>query len=166
MTNVAQSLFGPHEIAFLRTAGLSMVAASPGPDKIPSIGRSLGCRFAADFGKVTLLFCAAEAQELLENIAASKSVAVIFSLPATHESMQLKGTDARAENPLPGDRGIVDAYRQAFAEHVEKLGFSRPAIETMLACDCEDLVAVAFTPLAAFSQTPGPKAGHAIGAAK
>jgi hypothetical protein len=161
-----QSMLGPHEIAFLRTAGLSMIAASRGPDNIASVARSLGCRFSADASKMTLLFCPAEAEELLQQIARDRRIAVIFSLPSTHESLQLKATDALATEPLESDRDIVHAYRQAFVEEVEKLGFSRPAIETMLACDCEDLAAVTFTPSAAFSQTPGPNAGHAIGATK
>lgn len=163
---MAQSFIGTREIAFLRTPGLSMVAASRGPDNIASVARSLGCRVIPDGSKITLLFCAAEAQELLQQIAQDGRLAVIFSLPSTHESLQLKATDALPTEPLESDRNIVDAYRQAFVEEVEKLGFSRSAIETMLACDCDDLVAVTFTPSAAFSQTPGPNAGHAIGATK
>jgi hypothetical protein len=51
-------------------------------------------------------------------------------------------------------------------DHLEKLGFARKAIETMLAFEPNDLCAATFTPSAAFSQTPGPNAGRAIGATR
>ena len=162
----AQSVLGPQQAHFLGASCLSILAASRGPDNIPSVARSLGCRFSPDFSSVTLFFCPAEAQELIDHIAANKTIAVVFSVPATHEALQLKAMDAVAGKPLPGDADLVAAYRQAFTNHVEKLGFSRQAIEMMLACDCDSLITITFTPVAAFSQTPGPKAGHAIGAGR
>ncbi|HSM86570.1 MAG TPA: hypothetical protein VLT16_10485 [Candidatus Limnocylindrales bacterium] len=162
----AQSALGPQEAAFLQTISLSIIAASSGPDNIPAVSRALGCRISPDNGKITLFFCAGDAHELLGHIAGNGTIAAVFSLPRTHQALQLKATDAVAERPLDSDFKLVDAYRQAFVDHVGQLGHPRPVVETMLACDHDDLVAVTFTPAAVFSQTPGPNAGHAIGAAK
>jgi hypothetical protein len=85
-------------------------------------------------------------------------------LPITHQSLQLKGSDARVRRVVKADFDLVNSYCRAFVDHLEKLGFARKAIETMLAFESDDLCAITFTPLAAFSQTPGPNAGHAIGA--
>jgi hypothetical protein len=107
-----------------------------------------------------------DCERALSCIGHNGTLAVIFSLPSTHQALQLKGVAVVAGKPLDTDFKLADSYRQAFVEHVEKLGHSRPVVETMLACDHHDLVAVTFTPSAAFSQTPGPSAGRAIGAAK
>jgi hypothetical protein len=103
---------------------------------------------------------------MLEDVASNGMIAAVFSLPSTHQTLQLKGSDARIEKPLKTDSQLVMSYRKAFTDHLDKLGFSRPLIETMLTYDAEDLTAVTFTPTTAFSQTPGPNAGRAIGGSR
>ena len=103
---------------------------------------------------------------MLAHIASNGTLAAVFSLPSTHQSMQLKGSDARVRKPVKADFQLVASYRRAFVEHLEKLGFACPWTETMLACEPDDLSTVTFTPSAAFSQTPGPNVGHAIGATR
>ena len=93
-------------------------------------------------------------------------IAAAFSLPSTHQALQLKGLDARVERTAKNEFQFVSSYRQAFVDQVEKLGYPGHLIQALLACEPDDLVAVTFTPSAAFSQTPGPRAGHAIGATR
>jgi hypothetical protein len=151
------------DAAFLRTPHLSILGASRGPDNTPFVARALGCRFSPDLRQVTLFFSTADAREMLAHIADNGMLAAVFSLPSTHQTVQLKGSDARVGKPVKADFPLVASYRRAFANHLEKLGFVLLSIETMLACEPDELSAVTFTPSAAFSQTPGPNAGHAIG---
>ena len=160
----AQPTLGPQEVDFLKTRTLSIVAASRGPDNIPAVSRSLGCRLSPDSQQITLFFPQQDARELLDCIGATGTLAAIFSLPRSHQALQLKGAAVVAGKPLETDFALVDSYCAAFVAHVENLGYTRHAVETMLAFDHQDLVAVAFTPSALFSQTPGPNAGRAIGA--
>jgi hypothetical protein len=163
-SKIAPLALGAQDVALLRLDFLSMIAASCGPDRTPSTARALGRRFSPDVRQVTLFFSSCDAQELLEHVALTGRIAAVFSVPRTHKALQLKGTDAKVVPLAEGDLQIVTTYRQTFIAHVGDLGYPRPLIETLLACEPDDLAAVAFTPTAAFSQTPGPHAGHAIGA--
>jgi hypothetical protein len=58
---------------------------------------------------------------------------------------------------------VIERYVRAFAADVTPLGFSEAYMRALLACPREDLVAVQFTIAAAFSQTPGPRAGEPLG---
>jgi hypothetical protein len=151
------------DAAFLRIDHLSILGASRGPDNIPFVIRALGYRFTSDLGQATLFFPKTDARELLAHIADNGKLAAVFSLPSTHQSVQLKGSDARVGRVVKADLELVNSYCRAFVDHLEKLGFARKAIEAMLAFEPDDLCAVTFTPSSAFSQTPGPNAGRAIG---
>ena len=163
MLNSPPFALGIQDAAFLRTDHLSILAASRGPDNIPFVARALGCRLSSDLRQVTLFFSFSEAQKLFTQVAANHMIAAVFALPSTHQALQLKGSDARVERLLKGDFHLVTTYRKAFIGHLERLGYSCALIDALLACESNDLGAVAFTPSSAFSQTPGPRAGHAIG---
>jgi hypothetical protein len=152
------------DVAFLRLGFLSMVAASCGPDGIPSLSRALGHRLSPDLRQVTLLFSVSDARQLLDHVALTGGIAAVFSLPRTHKALQLKGVDAKVGKPGDGDLRLVRSYRDAFTGHLADMGYPRHLIEALLACEPGDLAAVTFTPSAGFSQTPGPHAGQAIGA--
>lgn len=157
---------GSQDAAFLGIEHLSILAASSGPDNIPSVARALGCRLSTDHRELTLFFASAEAHDLLAHIRRNGVIAAVFSVPATHESLQLKGSHAKVKRIAKTDLRIVDSHRQAFVSHVEKLGYPRPLIEALVDCNPDQLMTVTFTPSAAFSQTPGPNAGQARGAVR
>lgn len=163
MANSHAISLNKQDAALLRIEHLSILGASRGPDNIPFVARAVGCRFSSDLQQVTLFFPKADAREMLAHIADNGRLAAVFSLPSTHQSLQLKGSDARAARVVKADFALVNSYCRAFVDHLEKLGFARKAIESMLAVETHDLCAVTFTPSAAFSQTPGPNAGRAIG---
>jgi len=98
-------------------------------------------------------------------VAATGKIAAVFSIPRTHRSLQLKGTDAEVERFAQDDLLLVNSYRLAFTEHLHQLGHAPQLIQALMECGPDDLTAVSFTPSAAFSQTPGPHAGQAVGAA-
>jgi hypothetical protein len=154
---------GTQEATFLQTSFLSIVAASRGPDNIPCLARALACRLSSDLRQVTLLFCSSDAKEMLDHVAANGTIAAVFSVPSTHESLQLKGVDAKVEEPAATDAAFASRHLEAFLDHVGKLGHPPGLVRRLMACEPGDLMAVTFTPSAAFSQTPGPRAGRPIG---
>ena len=96
---------------------------------------------------------------LLQDIGATGAVAVVFSQPSTHRTIQLKGTDAIVEPLEAGDRDIMARQASAFAADIALLGYPFAIAHALLASEPSELVAISFTPSAAFIQTPGPRAG-------
>lgn len=155
----AAPLLDAEHAAFIESAGLSINAASAGADGFGNLARCLGCRVSAGRDRVALFLAQAPAAAFLADIARNGRVAAVFSLPATHRTVQLKGDDARLEALQPGDLDRVKRACDGFVAQVVKIGFAAPGAYALLAAPDADIVAVTFTPLAAFSQTPGPKAG-------
>ena len=99
------------------------------------------------------------AQELLEDVEHSGRIAVVFSQPSTNRTIQIKGDRAHPGAP---DALLLDAVRihsDAFVNEVVPLGFAAPVVRSLLDFPDDDIVSIAFTPTAAYDQSPGPRAG-------
>ena len=142
--------------------GVSISAASCGSDSLPSLARAIGCRVSDDRRSVSIMVDARQADALLNHVRRSGAVAVVFSEPPTHRTVQLKGSNATVKEASPADLQCVARYRIAFVAVLAGLGYTPALIETFLACADEDVATLTFTPNAAFSQTPGPNAGQAL----
>ena len=147
------------ELVRFMTSGVSMNAGSGDAQGTPSLCRAFGCKVDAARGRVTVFLPAPQAVELLADVARSRALAVAFSEPPTHRTIQVKGREARVEPLAEGDAARVAAYRTAFVECLLPLGFTEPLVRALLDCPDANLVAVGFTPEAAFHQTPGAQAG-------
>jgi hypothetical protein len=148
--------------AFIQS-GVSILAASRDTGNVPRIARALGCRVSEDRRRVTVYLAAFQAAPLLAAIRAEGAIAVAFNLPSTHRAFQLKGADAAV---VPLDRSDVERARRyvdAFATDIGLLGYSAVIGRALLWFDPVELTGVAFTPAAAFEQTPGPRAGVRLG---
>jgi len=141
-------------------SGLSINAASARAGSVPSMARATGCRLDDDRRCVTLLFASTPAAALLDEIRRSGSIAVVFSEPSTHRTLQLKGGDARIVPVEAGDAELCRRYIETFSSGLVRLGYPGEVLRAVLAHDSDDLVAVQFSPASAFSQTPGPGAGE------
>jgi len=142
--------------------GVSISLAACGPDHLPSMSRGLGCRVLAGDRQVGVFLRRSQSLDLLENIRSSRRVANVFSLPSSNRTVQLKGVDARVEAFDPADLAIIENHIDDFVREVTPLGMSENVVRTVYACMPDDLVMVVYTPCAAFSQTPGPKAGEPL----
>ena len=150
------------DLARFLTGGVSINAGSAAEDGTPSLCRALGCRVAPAGDRVAVFFSSRQAADLLQDVARSRALAVVFSEPPTHRTLQLKGRDAQVEPLTDGDLARVEAYRAAFAQCLAFLGFTETLVRTLLDCPDADLVALTFTPQAAFNGTPGAQAGTAL----
>jgi hypothetical protein len=157
MTNQSPPLDAEHA-AFIQS-GVSIVAAARNADHETTVSRAVGCRVSTDRRQVTILLSAAQSAALLADVRANGVIAVVFSQPRAHRAIQLKGIDAAVVPLAPEDPHLVAAYRRLLATEVAPMGFSDVFVRAVMSVVPGDIVAVAFTPSAAFLQTPGPKAG-------
>lgn len=147
--------------AFL-TRHVSILVGSCDTRYRPSVVRAFGCRVTPDRGAVTVFLAVPHSTAVLADLRAGGGIAVVFSRPTTHETVQLKGLGARIDPLAEGDRELMRAYGRSFAEEIGAIGFDHPFQRAITAGIEGEVVAVTFVPDAAFEQTPGPAAGQRL----
>jgi hypothetical protein len=147
--------------AFVQGA-VSVVVCTRGEDLVPDVVRGCGCRVSPDRRRVTVLVDAARAGSVLENIAGNGQIAVVFSRPSTHRTIQLKGTDAKLARVSGADRVLAERHLQAWSEDMQTIGYTREFSRAAHGDQWNGITAITFTPSAAFEQTPGPAAGQRL----
>lgn len=146
------------QIQFIE-GGVSISLASRDVRRVPSVSKGVGCRVASDRARVRVLVDAAQAGQLLADVAACGALAAVFCLPSSHRTLQLKGRDAR-EVPLEaGDAELAARHREAFAADLLPLGYALPFARATHDFQGERLRALSFTLSDLFEQTPGANAG-------
>lgn len=139
---------------------VSVIVASRNADLVADMVRGCGCRVSRDRRQVTVLVEPGRAGTLPEDIAANGMIAVVFSQPSTHQTIQLKGTDARVVGVTPADRAAVRRHLREWSEDLGRIGFDQRFSAALHGG--RELAAIRFTPTAAFQQTPGPAAGQPL----
>lgn len=152
------ALLGPSHIAMV-AKGVSAIVASRDAALRPSIMRAVGSRISGDGLEVTVYLRRSQSEQLLQDIAHTGEIAVVFSVPSTHKTLQLKARRATQRPATDGDLPVLQAYLQSMVQAVGRVGYGPQYVGAMLAAPLQDVVAVTFTPTSAFDQTPGPRAG-------
>jgi hypothetical protein len=139
--------------------GVSINVAARDANKNPFATRAYGCRISSDRSQVSIILFRDISREVIQLIEANKQIAVVFSRPTTHETLQLKGVDAVLGPCHPDDRLLHKRYVDLVAADLISAGYSPAFAHSMMPTPSLDMLAVTFTPTQAFNQTPGPKAG-------
>ena len=142
---------------------VSISIAARGADNMPSITRGLGMRVSPDRRQVTVLLPTQASRQVLEDLRDNGTIAAVFTRPSTHQTLQLKGVDAEFVAPDAEDRTLCVAWQESFVAELLELGYEERFARGVFAGLTDELVAVRFTPDAAFEQTPGPSAGQPLG---
>jgi len=142
--------------------GVSVIVATRDAGLVPEAIRACGCRVSRDRRRVTVLVDRTRADAVVADLAANGRIAVVFSQPSTHRTIQLKGDDASVVSPKPSDRTLVAAHRDQWLQELCSIGYARGFAEALWGRLPAALLAIAFSPSAAFQQTPGPGAGQPI----
>lgn len=150
------------ELAAFLQSGISVHAAAAGAGNTAQVARAAGCRVAPDRRAVTVYVVESQARELLRELRANGRVAVAFTRPRSHRTVQLKGSDARVVPVGPGEAAEVDRQVAVFDAELRAIGFPERFGWTLAGGSALGLAAFAFTPTSAFLQTPGPSAGTAL----
>ena len=149
----------PDEVAAFIQSGLSITVGSRDDRLIPSIAKGVGCRVDGGGREVTVLVFAEAAEGVMRDIAHNRQVAVVFTRPSTNRTVQLKGHDARPAPAGPPEAALVRRHLALFADDLRLLGWQPQYVNTLFLHDWSQLMAIRFTPLFAYAQTPGPGAG-------
>lgn len=149
-------------VAEFITSGLSITVASRNDRFVPSIAKAVACRVSPDLRQVCVLMFADAGEAVCRDIAATGLIAVCFSRPSTNRTVQLKGADATGTLATPADVATARRSLHLLVDDLVPLGFKADMLEAFFWGRPADLMAVRFTPGAAFAQTPGPTAGTAL----
>lgn len=156
-----RSLLAAEHIAMI-AKGVSTIVASRNDANRPSLMRAVGCTVTPDGKRLTVFVARKQSRQLLQDIAATGAIAVVFSEPLSHRTVQMKAREALLRDAVEDDRPALDRYLQSMKQEVGAVGFGSAFVQAMLAAELDDLVAIAFSPTEAFDQTPGPGAGRPL----
>ena len=149
----------PPDLLAMMERGVSVIAGSRDADLRPSIMRALGSMVEDGGRKVTVFVSRRQSRQLVQDVAATGYVAVVFSEPSSHRTVQVKARRAVLRNAEAADAPVLARYLASMEHEIQQVGFAPHLTRAMLAHKLEDLVAISFEPEVAFDQTPGPKAG-------
>ena len=121
----------------------------------PSVMRGLGCRVQRQPLRVTVLLPGRACEDLLADMRTSDQIAVVFSEPSTHRTVQIKGDEIHIAPATRADLQLLDDYVERLTAEICQLGYPEVLIRGMLTSEPGGIVAVMFTPRASFDQTPG-----------
>ncbi len=153
----------PADLLAMMARGVSVIVGSRDAALRPSIMRGVGSRVEQDGRDITVYLSRPQSRQLVQDLASTGHIAVVFSEPSTHRTLQLKASRVEMRNADEGDLPVLERYLRSMEHEVQKVGFGPPLTRAMLAHRLEDVVAVRFTPEQAFDQTPGPRAGATLG---
>lgn len=151
-------LLSPDNLAFIQK-GVSINVASRDVRRVPSLTRALSCRVDADGKRLRIAVARSQSRDLLRDIEKSGAIAVVFTEPSTHRTLQIKGDDAAEVTVDAADRDCLAHTRAAFGAEIGTLGFDAAFNGRLFHVEPDDLAVLAFTPQTVFQQTPGPNAG-------
>jgi hypothetical protein len=146
--------------AFIQGA-VSVVVSARDAQLVPDVLRGCGCRVTRDRRRVTVLVEPARSGAVLDHVRANGMVAVVFSQPSTHRTLQLKGSDATVARAGRADFVTAQGHLAAWIDDMQRIGYTA-AFARAVRGEPAEIVAITFTPLAAFEQTPGPAAGQPL----
>lgn len=153
----------PPEMLALMVKGVSVIVSSCARDLRPSLMRAMGSSVALGGDAITVYLSRSQSVQLLRDIHGTGRLAVVFSQPHSHRSLQLKGTGAQIRAASATDQPALDRYLASMEQELGLIGYPPAFARAMFSSTLDDLVAVSFTPAQAFDQTPGPHAGQAVG---
>ncbi|SFC15473.1 hypothetical protein SAMN05216344_11036 [Polaromonas sp. OV174] len=152
----------PPEFIAMIDKGVSTIVSACSLALRPSIMRAVGSAIAPDGQTVTVYLSRPQSRQLIQDIASTGRLAVVFSEPASHRTLQLKSSQARIRSAEAADQAVLARYLASMENEILQVGYEPVFTRAMLANRLEDLVAISFEPTQAFDQTPGPKAGAAL----
>jgi hypothetical protein len=155
----------PSDFLAMMTRGVSVIVGSRDARMQPSLMRAVGSKVEPGGSEITVYLVRAQSRQLIQDIAATGHVAVVFCEPASHRTVQVKPSRARLRQATPEDAPVLARYLASMEHEIQCVGYPPAMTRAMLAHQLDDVVAVSLQPEQAFDQTPGPKAGSTLGGA-
>ena len=147
------------ELAEFIQSGVSIQLGTRDARLVPDCIRLVGARVEPGRDEVTVFVPCGTGAKSIANLKDNGRIAVCFSRPADHRSIQIKGRAISLEEAASLDRAIVDRYRAALADVLAVLGLPPRTLLRMNHWPC---TATRFKVESVFVQTPGPGAGDRL----
>lgn len=127
---------------------------------LPAVARAVGARVSA--AGVDLFVPTRQWGPALDGLSPGDPIALTFVQPTDYRSYQLKGPVLDIGPATDADQAVSATYAAMMQRLLVELGVGADMAPHWLTA--EALARVSFAPDAAFTQTPGPGAGAAVGA--
>lgn len=141
---------------------LSVNVATSDRDGRPLVARAVAARVSPGGERLTVLIDGRANAALVAAVAGTGRLAVVFTEPSTHRSIQIKDDAASVAAPTVEEAALPGPYIDGFIAELSGMGFTEAFVRAVMEFDPADLVALHLDPAAVFDQTPGPKAGERI----
>ncbi len=149
------------EVVDFIESGVSILVGTRDAGLRPACTRAMGAAMDAARAVLTIYLPEPTAARALANLRDNAQIAVTFSRPMTHRSLQIKGICTGVRPSTDADRLVQERYRAGYAEQLQVVGVRR-AVSSRLAYWPSVAVDVAIGDV--FVQTPGPGAGRRLDA--
>lgn len=149
------------ELTELMESGVSILVGTRDAKLRPECVRAVGARIHAGGESLTVYLPEAVALRTLKNLDDNGQVAVTFSRPIDHRTIQVKGTCLGVRPAGEEDRLLQEDYLAALREQLQLVGLPRVVTRRMRWWPS---VAVRVSVRELFQQTPGPQAGARLSA--
>jgi hypothetical protein len=161
-SNAAQPVLDADTAAFIGGNGIAIAIAARDAANAPSLALGAGCRVSAHRSTVEVFVDQEQGADLVRDVRAGSPLAVVFSEPGTHRTIQIKAPHALVAPLARGDLAHVQRQVDALIARIAPLGYEPPGLRLYFGYTPAQLVRVTFAPTAAFVATPGPGAGSAL----
>ena len=149
----------PEELVAYLESGPSMLIGTRDKDLRPTAARATGVHVAADRLSLVAYLPRPTMGRTLANLRENGRVALGFSRPVDHKTLQLKGRCLEIREPTEDDLARQRAYLTGFVEHLRIVNVSPTRTSRLTLTPC---VAVHIAVESIFEQTPGPAAGRRL----
>ncbi len=139
--------------------GLSVLVGTVDPQGIPSSCRAIAIASEDDLQTVTVYVPVATSQQMIQNVAMTRRLAVAATDVIEHCATQLKGTTLEARLARDGEAPFIRTRLDEFADVLDRIGVPRRLTRSLTHWPA---FAVTMQVEQVFEQTPGPNAGTRI----
>lgn len=150
------------ELVAFCESGVSVVLGVSTVSGQPLVGLGLACHVTSG-GKMRVFLREPANVPLLAAVAGGSAVALTFSEPRTHRSIQVKADRARRVELEDDDLERVARQVEYFESELVFINYTPRFAAYYCAYRDEEVVALELSPRQAFVQTPGPGAGEQLG---
>lgn len=144
------------EVASFLESGISVLVGTRDPRLVPEAMRAVGARVEAGGAELTVFLPAATAARTVANLEDNGRIAVCFSRPIDHRSLQVKGRVLSIRDGDAADRAVIDRYLEALAGTWQEIGVPPTVVRRVTRWPAH---AIRLCIEEVFVQTPGPGAG-------
>ena len=156
------ALLSEELVQFLES-GISVLVGSRDARLMPDSVRAVGVRLESGGAEMAVFLPRVTSQTTLANLADNGRIAICFSRPVDHRSVQVKGRVLAIADATAADRKWIDRYRTELVQCWGWVGVPSRTTLRMVHWPC---AAVRLAIESSFVQTPGPGAGAPLDGAQ